>query len=444
VRILYLSHRIPYPPNKGDKIRSFHEIKSLSETHSVDLACLYDDPEDQQHRQELNRFCRRLWLEPLGRYRSKWRALASFLRRKPLSVGYFYSSTLQKVIEGWASSTSYDAVVCFCSPMAEYVFRSKFLCPGKTQASSHNTQEKLEKETGRLSPRTSQFESELIMDFCDVDSDKWLQYSLDTRFPQSWIYRLEHQLLLQYEKQISQSFHHSVFSSDQELRLFSSLSGATTNLIAILNGVDQAYFAPKNASTSPWVSLDRSGDFTLEGPVLVFTGVMDYYANIEGVTWFCDEVFPLIQKEFPKAQFYIVGSRPNKHIRSLGSRQGVRVTGTVEDVRPYYEIADICVVPLRLARGVQNKVLEAMSMGKAVVSTPKANQGIGAQDGRHLLLAENAVDFAAAVSDLFKSQVSRERMGNEARAFVVEKFDWNVNMGKLESLLCSPSSVRAG
>lgn len=437
MRILYLPHRIPYPPNKGDKIRSFHEIKFLSEKHSVDLACLYDDVQDRRHQEALTRYCRRLRVEPLGRYRSKWQALLSFLRHRPLSVGYFYSRTLQKVVDGWLSSTHYDAIICFCSPLAEYVFRSKFLSPGKTQDSRFKAQGKQGERTDRLSARAPRLTPKLIMDFCDVDSDKWLQYSWETSFPLSWIYRREHRLLLQYEKRVNQSFHHSVFASDQERRLFSSLFAAARKLTAIPNGVDHAYFAPRNESASPWTSLDRAAGAAEAAPVLVFTGVMDYYANVEGVTWFCNEVLPQIQRNFPKAQFYIVGSRPTNRVRRLGGGPGVWVTGYVEDVRPYYEMADVCVVPLRLARGVQNKVLEAMSMGKAVISTPKANQGIGAQDGRHLLLAENAPDFAKGVSNLLKDPYLRARLGEESRAFVLANCDWNVNMRELERILYS-------
>ncbi|MDY7037402.1 MAG: glycosyltransferase, partial [Thermodesulfobacteriota bacterium] len=170
-------------------------------------------------------------------------------------------------------------------------------------------------------------------------------------------------------------------------------------------------------------------------PVLLFTGAMDYQANVDGVTWFCNEIFPMIKKEFPECQFFIVGSNPLPKVKELVNRDGVRVTGFVEDIRPFYQMADVCVISLRLARGVQNKVLEAMAMGKAVVTTTKSNEGIHAIPEQHLIVKNTPNGFADAVNRLLRGHAERDKIGAEAREFVIGKYDWSINMKKFDSII---------
>jgi glycosyltransferase involved in cell wall biosynthesis len=169
--------------------------------------------------------------------------------------------------------------------------------------------------------------------------------------------------------------------------------------------------------------------------MLVFTGAMDYHANVDGVLWFADEVFPRIQERRPDVAFTIVGSNPVAGIRELDRRRGIHVTGFVEDVRPYYRRADVCVIPLRLARGVQNKVLEAMSMARPVVATSRANQGILAVPGRHLMIEDDATGFRDAVLALLEDRGKAEAMSRSAREFICANHDWDRNMLGLESCL---------
>lgn len=414
MKILYLCHRIPFPPNKGDKIRSFNEIKHLSRNHEIHLGCLADNPDDTKYERDLKEYCEKVAVFPLNLRKAKINGVLSILRGKPLSVGYFYRKELQHTINVWHSETNYDAMICFSSPMAEYLFRSPLL----------------KQRFNPINPSNPRIPT-LLMDFCDVDSDKWVQYSRKTSFPFNMVYRLEGKLLLVYEKKINRLFDHSIFVSDQEGKLFVKLNATARNVTTIRNGVDYDYFCSQAVSRQPSaISHNKT-------PVLLFTGAMDYHANVDGVVWFCREIFPKIKEEFPEARLYIVGSKPTPEVKELEKAGGVVVTGFVEDIREYYQIADISVIPLRIARGVQNKVLEAMSMGKAVVCTEKANQGIAAQDGRHVYLADSSPDFAKAVTSLIKDQKSREGFGKEARAFIVENFNWSGNMGGLESLLLS-------
>ncbi|MBW1793375.1 MAG: TIGR03087 family PEP-CTERM/XrtA system glycosyltransferase [Deltaproteobacteria bacterium] len=413
MKILYLAHRIPYPPNKGDKIRSFNEIKYLSSSHEIHLACLADNPADLKHANDLNQYCKKVYVAPLNKTIAKAKSLTSLFHDRPLSVAYFYSNSLQTVINQWLSGNSYDAIICFSSPMAEYLLRSPTL---RYRFSLRHVPYPM-----RHAPR-------LIMDFCDLDSDKWLQYSQRSRFPLNLVYRVEHKRLFKYEKRINQLFNHSVFVSRNEADLFSRLSPEAKNISVIPNGVDYNHFSPQASGLEP-LALSR------KTPVLLFTGAMDYHANIEGVTWFSDSIFPRVKKEVRAAQFYIVGSNPHPRVKSLDNGAGIMVTGFVQDTRPYYQAAGVCVIPLRLARGVQNKVLEAMAMGKAVVTTSKAIEGIQALREEHVLVANNPEDFSGAVLMLLNHEARRNRLGAMAREFVMKNHHWPTNMKKLEALL---------
>jgi len=398
VKILYLCHRIPYPPNKGDKIRSFNEVRYLAARHELDLLCLADDPGDLKYRADLEKICNRVAVFPLYPTRAKVRGLLSLARGGSISAGYFHQRDMQRCCDRWLQEGDYDAVFCFSSTMAEYLFHAASLAKG----------------------------SRKVMDFCDVDSDKWLQYAAESSAPMSWLYRLENRRLAAFERRIYREFDHSLLISDAEAELFREICPEAQDVAVIPNGVDYDFFSP-----------EREGERVLpvDAPNLVFTGAMDYHANVDGVLWFCREIWPLLKKDFPPLRFTIVGGKPTPAVLALAKLDGVAVTGFVDDVRPYYRDADVCVIPLRLARGVQNKVLEALAMGRAAVVTTKANAGIQAEDGTHLRLADAPEDFAAAVAVLLRDRGQRERLGENARRFVTERYDWATNMEKFEELL---------
>ena len=406
MKILYLAHRIPYPPNKGDKIRTFNEIKYLSANHTVDLICLADDPEDLQYKEALQKYCRKVFVRHISTRWSKIRGMAGFCFGKSISVIYFYRKAVQKIFNQWLEADNYGAVICFSSPMAEYIFQSAHLRKGKVDGSASK--------------------SKLIMDFCDVDSDKWLQYSQEASFPLKQVYQAENIRLQTYEKKVYQAFDSSTLVSEQEKILFLKMCPGAHDLIAISNGVDTTYFSP---DFSKPVSVSK------QQPTLVFTGAMDYHANVDGVCWFCHDIFPGLKKKFPELHFYIVGRHPAAAVKKLAEIEGVFVTGNVEDIRPWYDKADIIVVPLRLARGVQNKVLEAMAMSRPVVSTSKVNVSINAKDNEHIRVADTADDFTAAITELLTDHVKKEKIAENARSFVLQNYDWDTNMKQLEALL---------
>lgn len=395
--LLFLAHRIPYPPNKGDKIRSFNEINHLSRTHAIDLIATADTVHDLNHVKDLKRYCRRVEVSYIPPAKAKIRGLIHLVSGKPISTAYFYDRRIQQQVDTCLANNRYKAIVCFSSPMAEYLFRSRVFRKN---------------------------DSRLIMDFCDVDSEKWIDYSRETGFPMSLIYRLEGKRLLQYEKRINRWFDHSVFVSDREKDLYCERDPGARNVLAIHNGVDSDYFAPVGRSAP-----DGSG------PTLLFTGAMDYFANIDGVLWFASEVFPLVKQVFPTARFMIAGRNPPASVQKLNRNPDVVVTGFVPDMRDCYREADLCVIPLRIARGIQNKVLEAMAMATPVVATSAALAGINARDQQHLLVADSPRDFARQVIHLLSSGGIREQIVHEALALVRSQYNWSVCLSPFNRLL---------
>ncbi|MCP4671243.1 MAG: TIGR03087 family PEP-CTERM/XrtA system glycosyltransferase [Desulfobacula sp.] len=395
--ILYLCHRIPYPPNKGDKIRSFNEIKYLAENNTIDLISFADDPEDLKYMENLKMYCRQVMIFPLNKVYAKIKGFSSLLTGKSISQGYFYQNKFQNIVNRWIDSEEYDFVICFSSPMAEYIFKGDVL-------------------------KKDSLSVKLIMDFCDLDSDKWLQYSKRTLFPLNCLYKKEASRLLKFEKKINNKFNQSIFISKQEAGLFRQYYPEAANLHVIPNGVDYEYF-----------SFQKKISNSFPTPMLMFSGAMDYYANIDGVVWFAKKIFPEIKKIIPDVKFYIVGNNPDKNVKDLEKDSSIIVTGFVKDIREYYQAADICVIPLRIARGIQNKVLEAMSSSKPVVTTSITIQGINALPQRDLMVAESVLEFAQTVINLLEDPERMRKLGNSARKFVKENHDWKENLKLLNS-----------
>ncbi|MET0660100.1 MAG: TIGR03087 family PEP-CTERM/XrtA system glycosyltransferase, partial [Steroidobacteraceae bacterium] len=288
---------------------------------------------------------------------------------------------------------------CSSSPSAEYVFRS-------------------------TSPRMRK--ARRVMDLIDIDSLKWAQYAGHARPWNAWIYRYEARTLATYERRIAAEYDEMLVVSEQEKSHFPGQSHA--HLHAVPNGVDLKFFSPRKAAS------------TASTPIIVFTGVMDYWPNVEGVKWFVDRVFPRVRAAVPAAQFLIVGSRPTPEVRRLENVDGVTVTGFVEDVREYLDRASVCVVPLRIARGIQNKLLEAMASGKAVVTTPQAFEGLSAEAGADLLVAADEEAFATATIRLLQDQAHAAAMGQRARLCMERHYSWHDNLMSLERLLQSAST----
>ncbi len=398
MNILFISHRIPYPPNKGDKIRSYNILKYLAEKHTVYLACLIDNDEDIENIEPLSRMVEKLYWERITPFVKKVTSCIHLLGKKPLSAPYFYSNSLQHRIDALLDNTQIDAVFCFSSPTAEYIFRSRHY---------HGSLQKANR----------------CMDLIDMDSDKWHQYARTSAWPMKWVYQREAETLLAYEKRITREFDTVLLVTKAERNFFKTQIQAD-NVIALSNGVDLVHFHPGFKS-----------NIQKDGPVLVFTGAMDYRPNIEAVQWFTYHVLPVIQQKISGVRFYIIGSRPDQNVESLAKQKGVKVVGYVEDVRDYFSMADVCVIPLHIARGLQNKVLEAMAMGRPVVCTSQAFEGIEAMPGEHLLIADDPETFAQNVIELLTNNEKASLLGVQARQCIEANYTWQQNLAVLEGLL---------
>ncbi|CAG0975863.1 polysaccharide biosynthesis protein PslH [Anaerolineales bacterium] len=397
MNILFLSHRIPYPPNKGDKIRSFHEIKYLAREHNLHLAFLVDDERDLEHVAGLKDYCIDYRYDVISPTWQKIKSLPYLMTNTALSVPYFYSARLQEQIDRLLDDAAIDAIFCFSSPMAEYVFRSRHYDGSRCGS------------------------ARLVMDFVDVDSDKWRMYAGFTGFPHGAVYRREWRRLEEYEKRVGEAFDWSVFVSDKEVELFHSFCPQARTM-AIPNGVDTDYFGKIGAIGST----DKT---------ILFMGAMDYYPNEDAVVHFADDIWPLVRSELPNARFVIAGSKPGPRVTALAGRgENIDVTGFVPDIRPYLAEAGVFVAPFRIARGIQNKVLEAMAAGVPVVARPEAVQGVTGHNGSIRVESDPAA-FARAVVECLRDEEKRGIMISEARRFVATHHDWGRNLRLLDGLL---------
>jgi sugar transferase (PEP-CTERM/EpsH1 system associated) len=389
--LLLLVHRLPFPPDKGDKIRSYHLLRALSRRYRVRLGTFVDDERDWQHVPEVRRLCEDAYFAKLDRKRATLRSLTGLLTGEPLTLPFYRDEGLAR----WTERQLADEVrhiVVFSSSMAQYAM------------------------AGRAG------ECRRVIDFCDVDSDKWRQYATSAGWPRTMLYRREADRLLAAERAIAARFDASIFVSRLEADLFRKLAPESAGRVHVVaNGVDLDYFDPTREYPTPFPAGAR--------PV-VFTGAMDYRANVDAVRWFASEVWPRIREVEPSAVFYIVGRGPTPEVRALAELPNVVVTGGVPDVRPYLKWAQVSVAPLRIARGVQNKVLEALAMSRPIVATSHALQGIEPRPVPNAQVADDAGRFAEIVCALLKAR-EEAGLGREAREFVERAFDWTTNLDQL-------------
>jgi sugar transferase (PEP-CTERM/EpsH1 system associated) len=395
-RVLFLAHRIPYPPVKGDKIRSWHFLRHLAASHEVSLACFVDDPGDMAHADVLRGICTECHFEPVPVSPVRLGNLLALANGTPITVRHYRNATMMRRVAEIARSRDPGLVFAYSGAMAQYL----------PAAGARRR----------------------VIDFADVDSDKWAQYARSCPPATRWIYRREARTLLGFERSAATAAEASIFVSETEAALFRELAPEAAGRIhAVRNGVDSAYFSPDHVLESPFP----------EGAVpIVFTGMMNYWANVDGAQWFCDAVLPKLRARTPKAEFWIVGAAPTPAVSALARLPGVHVTGRVADVRPYLRHAVVVAAPLRIARGVQNKILEAMAMARAVVTTPGAAEGVdGATVGHELEASWDPGAFADAIATLIEQPAARQAMGERARARVLREYDWGGNLATLDRLL---------
>ena len=408
-KVLYLTHRMPFPPNKGDKITTYNFLRHLASKHEVVLGAFVDSEADWAHVDELKRFCVETKLIALHPLRQRLWSARALLQGLSISEVYHRSRALQAWVDEAVPRHGIRTALAYCSAMAPYLAGPRFAGLRR------------------------------VTHYADVDSEKWQTYAQTQRGPMAWVYGREARTLLQLERRMSAQYDITSFISDADAQLYQRLAPEVAARVRVVpNGVDTDYFTPDAPFDNPYPTGTAA---------IVFTGAMDYWPNADAVSWFAQDVLPLVQQQQQQhqlragtrgdpAEFWIVGSNPGAEVRKLAERAGVKVTGRVADVRPYIAHAAAVVAPLRVARGTQNKVLEAYAMARPVVLSRAAANGLQAMS----FIGDNTHDDPVAMAAAVLRAMDQPRRFDAARAYVMERYSWAHAFGLLDQALAPESA----
>ncbi len=394
-RILFLSHRIPYPPNKGDKIRSWHFLEHLCKNHEVHAGFFIDDKDDFEHLEFLESKCETVLYAFATPSAQKLASLRGLITGGSLTENAYPSPNFRRQLRSLLEKHAFDLI---------------FLYSAATYSFLPDDIEKIP----------------IITDFVDVDSEKWRAYGDNSKWPMSWVFAREAETLSRFEAKVANKSACSILVSDDEARLMRGRlqeRNIEAFVQGIPNGVDISAFAPENYDTPA------------AGHRIIFTGAMDYAPNVEAVVWFAENVFEKLKQEIAGIEFLIAGRPVASAVQRLGRRDGIVVLGAVDDMAAEIAKADIVIAPLQTARGIQNKVLEGMAMAKPVVCTRAANEGINAEHGITALLSETPDEFVQAIRSLLDSAPMRQSIGGAARNFVDQKFSWKAAFSSIDTVV---------
>jgi polysaccharide biosynthesis protein PslH len=392
--LLLLVHRIPFPPNKGDKVRSFHLLEFLASRYRVHLGTFVDSKDDLVHVPRLQEFCASFKVAEIRPAVARIRSLTGLLTGEALTLRYYRNAMLAEWVHSVVREQRITKAVVFSSAMAPYVANLANL--------------------------------RVVVDFVDVDSAKWTQYAQTRPWPLSMIYKREGARLLDFERSVADRAAASVFVTPAEAQLFRTLAPESSPRVRYAqNGVDTHYFSPEHDLPNP---------FPPDVDAIVFTGAMDYWPNVDAVSWFAQKALPAIVARRPNARFYIVGVQPTPAVQALAKDARIVVTGRVPDVRPYLKHARVVVAPLRVARGIQNKVLEAMAMARPVVVSATAAGALSAVPATEFEVVEGASGFIEKTIALMDPERGNS-LGHAARQRVLADYNWTTNLTPFGSLL---------
>lgn len=394
--LLFLCHRIPYPPNKGDKIRSWNLLRYLTEHYDVYLGAFIDNPADAVYSDKLKNICADSFFPRLRPGISMMKSLTGLVSGKALTIPYYNHRKMHDWVKTTVSKYNIDRAVIFSSSMAQYL------------------------------PCDKSQELTVIVDFVDVDSDKWRQYSRHKLWPLNRLYLREAIKLNDFEKAVTRDTDACLFVSSNEAQLYRSLASKEADKVDYFNnGVDAEYFSPHKCYQNPYFGATRA---------LVFTGEMNYWPNVDAVIWFSSHVLPQLQAQLgADIQFYIVGRNPEPAVRKLAQRDDIVVTGEVEDVRPYLMYAHAAVAPMRISRGIQNKVLEAMAMTCPVITSELGAEGIDAEDCQAFAVARDVEDYVQYCKKFILEET--ERRDPCGRSHVLQHFSWQNSLPKVKKII---------
>ena len=388
MKILYVCHRFPFPPKRGGKIRPFNMIRHLSQNHQVTVCSLARSPAEAEEGQGIAPHCERFEMGRVSNPVQVLRRVARLPTRVPSSMGSFYSPELDGQVKALLSSESFDLIFVHCSSVAQYVSHVEGV------------------------PK--------ILDFGDMDSQKWLEYVKFKPWPLKPGYWLEGTKMAREEKRLAQRFNLCTATTRAEWETLESYgTGVATDWFP--NGVDADFFQPDGAG--------------YDADTISFIGRMDYYPNQEAMFDFCSRVWPLLRERRPSLKLIIVGADPSPDVRKLEALPGVTVTGSVSDVRPHILRSAVTVAPLNIARGTQNKILEAMAMGVPVVSSRIAAGGVDAEAEKHFLVAETPLQYADAIMRIVESPDERARLAEAGRQRMRSHHAWPKSMRRLDGII---------
>ena len=388
MNILYVCHRFPFPPKRGGKIRPFNMIKHLSATHAVTVASLARSDVEAKEGAGITAHCAEFLMGRVDNSVQTARMVARLPTLRPSSFGFFYSPELAEKIRLALTRKRYDLIFVHCSSVASYVAEVQGI------------------------PK--------ILDCGDMDSHKWLEYAQYKRFPLSAGYWLEGHKLLREEKRLARKFDLCTATTRAE---WETLNGYGVDVPTewFPNGVDSHYFAPIDSAYDP--------------DTVSFIGRMDYYPNQECMFEFCAVTLPKLRARRPNIKLMIIGADPSPAVRRLGELPGVTVTGSVLDVRPYVRCSALMVAPLNIARGTQNKILEAMAMGVPVVTSRIAAGGVDAVDEQHFLVADSTDDYVRKILRVLEDAGERKRLARAGRARMLSHHAWPKSMQRLDRII---------
>jgi sugar transferase (PEP-CTERM/EpsH1 system associated) len=388
MRILFVCHRLPYPPSRGGKIRPFNIIRHLAERHEVTVASLARSAAEAKAGAPLARYCHRVLVETITRTEALARMLVRLPTPTPSAMGYFHSPALARRIRDEVARRSFDLIFVHCAFVAPYVA-----------------------DLGA---------ARKILDFGDMDSQKWLAYSRARAFPLALGYALEGAKLQRLEARLAAQFDLCTCTTRAELETLRGY-GVPVPTGWFPNGVDCEHFQPTDDAYEP--------------DTIVFVGRMDYFPNQDCMIDFCRTTLPLVRARRPRARLAIVGVDPSPAVRALGRLPGVTVTGAVSDVRPYVLRSAVVVAPLRIARGTQNKILEAMAMGVPTVASTAAAGGVDAEPGRDFLSGSTPQEYADALVRLLEDPGERRKFADAGRARMLSHHQWEPSLQRLDRLI---------
>ena len=391
--LLYLCHRIPFPPNKGDKITTFNVLKYLKQHYDIHLGCFVDDAFDTRYQEDVAQYCVSSQCIPLSRAYSKLKGLTALLKGEPITLPFYARHSMQQWVDTTIAQYNIRKAFVYSGCMAQYVI-----------------------------PHTEHLHT--VMHFADIDSDKWRQYALKSKGIMKAIYQREHKTLEEYEIAVANALDVSCFVTQTETDAFKALLEPVIQekVMPLENGLDSEYFSPTADTT-------LGEDYPLDQEnFIVFTGAMDYWANADAVTWFTEHVWPKIIAAAPDTKLYLVGSSPGPEVQALAQQPGVIVTGRVEDVRPYLQHAKAAIAPMQIARGVQNKLLEAMAMAKPIIVSPLTIEGMEAYPTEHLAVANDPDVIAQWLVDKLQAPPV---IAHTSRLWIEQHYSWEAKLKPL-------------